>query len=484
MFQNDHEFEFGPEDESNESEELDLSKLRELSDLSDFSPDMRPEDIDSIGIFADGLGDLSEFRQLAENIDPNVPVEEYTVPNPADDFDFTKLTRRVPVQPEMSHSKSKKEKRGSGEIMSDASEKPKKEKTIEVDRRQKTGCFGGLIFFAFVVGISTLIAVVAWMAAVDVLALGKEDLTAVVEIGEGDDVKTVSEKLKEAGIIRYPLLFRLFGSIADAEEKISSGSFELNTTMDYRAIISSMGKTSDTRLTVTVTIPEGYELDRILKALSDNGVAELEALQDTAANYDFEYEFLDDLPLGVANRLEGYLFPDTYQFYVGENTVTALSKMLSNFNTKFDTGMRERASEIGYSMHEIVIIASLIEKEAAADSERAAIASVIYNRLRSPDFPYLGIDATVLYALPERKESLSEADLQIDSPYNTYVYEGLPVGPIACPGWASLNAALYPETTGYYYYALNEDGLHKFSVTLAEHNEFVERMRAAGVQGY
>ncbi|MGI5970141.1 MAG: endolytic transglycosylase MltG [Oscillospiraceae bacterium] len=448
------------------------------------SPSFDDRDFD-INRPADDL-DLDEFRRLAES---NEPVEK----SEAENFDFTRLTQKKPAVENASERRQTvprpvKKPEGSKKEVSRPAKMPKPredkkperdirtEKTVELGSRRRTGCLGALLFFAFIVGISTLLAVVGWMAATDVLALGKDYETAVIEIEETDGLPDVARKLSEKGIIEYPWLFRLFGRIADAEEKIQPGSFELNTTMDYRAIITSMGSHSPTRLTVKITIPEGFTLKETLKKLADNGVASYDKLLDTAANYDFEYSFLSELPLGDENRLEGYLFPDTYEFYIEENTVTAINKLLSNFNSKFGTEMRERAEEMGYSIHDIVTIASLIEEEAANDSERATVASVIYNRLSSDSFPYLQIDATVQYALPERKEELSLDDLQIDSPYNTYKYPGLPAGPIANPGWASLNAALYPASTDYYFYALGADGTHHFSRTKDEHDAFVAQM--------
>ena len=153
--------------------------------------------------------------------------------------------------------------------------------------------------------------------------------------------------------------------------------------------------------------------------------------------------------------------------------------MLANFNNKFDSEMRDQAAEMGYSMHEILTIASLIEREAANDSERAIIASVIYNRLNSDSFPNLQIDASIQYVLPEGEIVTQEDYYTVDSPYNTYLYEGLPPGPIACPGLASIVAALNPESTNYYYYALGEDGQHHFSTTAEEHEAFVAQMQNA-----
>ena len=214
--------------------------------------------------------------------------------------------------------------------------------------------------------------------------------------------------------------------------------------------------------------------EQIITRLVENGVNTYEELADVCANNDFEYSFLSELPYGAENRLEGYLFPDTYTFYVGENAISAISKLISNFSSKFTSAYRDRAEELGYTMHEILTIASLIEKEAASTDEMSTISSVIHNRLESSNFPYLQIDATIQYILDERKAQLTYEDLAIDDPYNTYLYEGLPPGPICCPGEAAIKAALYPKNTDYYYYALTEEGVHEFSRTAAEHQQIID----------
>jgi UPF0755 protein len=161
--------------------------------------------------------------------------------------------------------------------------------------------------------------------------------------------------------------------------------------------------------------------------------------------------------------------------YVDDSASNALKKFLSNFNNKFTTTMYERCEELGYTPAEIVTIASLIEKEAANDNERADISSVIYNRLNSSDFPHLQIDATVVYALGDKYTggALTYDDTAVDSPYNTYVCDGLPVGAIANPGISSINAALYPNVTDYYYYALDISGSHSFFTNLNAFNAFL-----------
>ena len=190
-----------------------------------------------------------------------------------------------------------------------------------------------------------------------------------------------------------------------------------------------------------------------------------------AADFSYNYSFLNEEDKGDASRLEGYLFPDTYTFYVYMEPSSAIGKFLDNYNLKVTDDMKQQAADMGYTMDQIITIASMIEKEAANDEERAAIASVIYNRLAA-GMP-LQIDATVQYA-KGNDEALTEADFQIDSPYNTYKNTGLPAGPICNPGLASIKAALNPDSTNYYYYALDTaTKTHKFFSDYASHEAFV-----------
>ena len=248
------------------------------------------------------------------------------------------------------------------------------------------------------------------------------------------------------------------------------------------------------RATTEVTIPEGYECEDIFALLEEAGVSTVSELEQAAASYEFDYSFLQDLPYGDKNRLEGYLFPDTYQFYLNDKPENVLGKFLRNFESKITDEMYAAVDELNdrlaaqmrannfteqeiesakLSFHDVIIVASLVEKETAKTSESASIASVIYNRLCSKLYPCLQIDATIQYALDERKEVLSNADKAIISPYNTYTNAGLPAGPIANPGINSIRAALYPAETDYYFYALGNDGVHKFSKTYYEHQDFL-----------
>jgi UPF0755 protein len=345
---------------------------------------------------------------------------------------------------------------------------------VRFGRRSRSGLKGGIMYGLFVISISIILACVGWVAACDVLALNKEDRTAIVIIPKEFEIQDVANQLHDAGIIEYKFLFRLFSAISDAKEKIQPGAYELSTKFDYRALIKKMQIGSDSQQTTRITIPEGYSMAQIFATLEKNGIASVDDLWDAAAHAQFTYSFLEDdnIVLGDPLRLEGFLFPDTLDFYQGERASTSINRFLSTFHYKLTADMKSQADALGLSLREAVIVASMIEKEAADDSERAAIASVIYNRIANG--MRLDIDATVIYALGEHKEVLTAADLDIDSPYNTRKYTGMPPGPICNPGIASINAALQPASSNYLYYALDTaTGLHRFFTNYNDHQNFV-----------
>ncbi len=365
---------------------------------------------------------------------------------------------------------------------------------IRQRRDGKIGCMGGIMYFAFVISVSVILAALGWMAAMDVLALNKPELTAVitlpdeifseveVEITDSDgnvtgtrtdlaaDIDYVADVLKSAGLIEYKPLFKFFCRISNAATDIDPGTYELNTTYDYNALVLRMREASAIQVTVELMFPEGSTMAEIFERLEENGVSTVEELEDAAANYVFNYSFLDPT-LGDAQRMEGYLFPDTYQFYQDEQASSVINKFLQNFNTRITTDMLNQADNRGMELRDVITVASMIEAEAANDEERPVIASVIYNRLNA-GMP-LQIDATVMYALGEHKEYLTVEDTQVQSPYNTYLNTGLPAGPICNPGLSSINAALNPGQTDYLYYALDtESGTHRFFSSYEEFEAF------------
>lgn len=367
---------------------------------------------------------------------------------------------------------------------------------IRTRRDGKTGCLGGVMYFIFVVSVSIILACVGWMAASDVLALNKGDVSAEVylpeeifteeqrdykdENGEKStktvlvaDIGAVARALKDAGIIQYKSLFKFYSNFSHADEKIDPGTYQLSTQYDYRAIVKKMQFGSDSQVKTKVTFPEGFTVSEIFLRLEENKICKYDALMECAANYQFSYAFLEGIPYGDARRLEGFMFPDTYEFYQGMTPEATIDKFLNTFHYKLTAEMIDLATARGLTIQQVLNIASMIEKEAANDDERANIAGVIYNRLKTN--MYLGIDATIQYILPERKLELTVDDLAIDSPYNTRKVLGLPPTPIANPGMPSIMAALKPATHNYYYYALDEaTNTHRFFTNSSEFNAFVK----------
>lgn len=358
------------------------------------------------------------------------------------------------------------------------------EAPIRQRRDGQTGCLGGIIYFAFVLSVSIILACVGWLAASDVLALNKDPVEATVTLEKNAfteeqvlvdnedgtssqqtvrtvDLDYVAKSLKSAGIIRYKALFKFYCQFSHAATHIDPGTYELNTNYDYRALVKKMQVGSGAMVTTKVTIPEGYSMEQIFRKLEEENVCAYPDLMDAAANYQYNYSFLDEDAIGDARRLEGFLFPDTYEFYQGMQASSAINKFLVNFHNRLTQETIDLAQSRGLSLQQAVTVASMIEKEAANDEERAVIASVIYNRMRR-DMP-LQIDSTIMYVLDEHGDTLTTEETKIDSPYNTYQNTGLPPTPIANPGAKSITAAVKPADTNYLYYALDADaGVHKF----------------------
>ena len=305
---------------------------------------------------------------------------------------------------------------------------------------------------------------------------------AAAKLGKAQS--TIANKLHEDGLVRYKWFFKLFGRVRHAESRIGIGTYAVNSDMDYDALINRMSNknASLTANTVKISIPEGYNVRQIIALMDKYGVNTAEKLTDAALNADFNYSFIDNNKKGDLTRLEGYLFPDTYEFFVDEDPAHALSRLLDNFNTKMSDEIMQKVESSGYSLNQILTIASLIEKETDG-TDRENIASVIYNRLNNVGETYhkLQIDASLIYGLGENYTgTLTSSDLNYNTPYNLSMYEGLPPTPIANPGLASIQAALDPAQTNYYFYALGKDGVHHFFKTYAEHSSFVSSSQYAG----
>lgn len=312
-------------------------------------------------------------------------------------------------------------------------------------------------------------AVAIVIAVVFVIVIGADMFGAGGEqrvdfrLSEGDGTAAVAKKLKLAGVISNELAFKVYAKLT-GRHIYQLGIHELNSSMSYSEIIDELVTMPESD-EVTVLIPEGYELRQIADVLEESGLINRDVFMREAQVGSFDYPFIDKIP-DRENRLEGYLFPDTYMFSGTESEHEIINTMLANFN-RIVVPLYEQA-ETEYTLDEIVTLASIIEREAAGDEDRGKVASVFVNRIGKN--MRLESCATVQYLLKERKSILSNDDIKIESPYNTYINFGLPPGPIAAPGKKSVEAALYPEQTSYLYFLATADGSASlFSETFEEH---------------
>lgn len=297
-----------------------------------------------------------------------------------------------------------------------------------------------------------------------------------VVIPKGSKTQHIAKILKEKHLIKskYTFLFRVKFLSSNTEQNLRYGKFVLNTSQTEEDIIKILSSGGEQKESLKITIPEGFSVIQIANKLNSEKICKQKDFIDAMQKINFDYKIINEIPKDKNMRLQGYLFPDTYEIYRDVTAKDVISTMLATFNKKFKDEYYDRAKELGFSVHEIITVASLIEKEAKLPEERSKIAGVIYNRLKKK-MP-LQIDASILYIIYNgdyKPKRLFYTDYEIDSPYNTYKNVGFPYGPICNPGEESIKAALYPEKHDYLYYSLVDEktGKHEFTKTLNEHNK-------------
>ncbi|WP_039765374.1 endolytic transglycosylase MltG [Caldicellulosiruptor sp. F32] len=313
--------------------------------------------------------------------------------------------------------------------------------------------------YIFIIGIITMNVLLLAI----LLKLQKPKTKEVyVEIPQNTSVKNVAMILKEKGIIKNPYLFMLYVKINNY--KIAAGSYKLSSSMSYKELCEALQKGVVFKKTIRFTIPEGFTCVQIAKRLSSLGIVDEKKFLDEINNCDFDFRFKYSSK-NVKYKLEGFLYPDTYEIYVGESERDIIKRMLNRFLEVYNSIKHKKTTQLDDI--QTVILASIVEKEAKKDFERPIIAGVFLNRLNQ------GIKlescATVEYILPFHKEVLSYEDIKIRSPYNTYLYKGLPPSAVCNPGKESLLAALDPQKTDYLFFVAKKDGSHIFSRTYEEH---------------
>lgn len=303
----------------------------------------------------------------------------------------------------------------------------------------------------------------------------KESKEIEIRVRPGSSSGEIVTQLYNKRLITDLSLSKYYLKTEKIDTKLKPGIYNFNTTMTPKEIFEKLVKGEDT---IKVTIPEGYTVEQIADTLIKKGIiSDKESFMNEVNNGSFEYDFVKSIHESRPSRLEGYLFPATYDFTKNMSNHEIINKMLQKFKAVYDKLPQGQGKASGKSIDEIVNIASLIQTEAVVDKEMPIVSGVIYNRLE--DKMLLQVDATVQYALPERKEELSIKDTKYESPYNTYLHKGLPIGPISCPGEKQLMAALMPEDNEFVYYVTKKDGTreHYFAKTYKEHQANIAKSK-------
>ena len=304
----------------------------------------------------------------------------------------------------------------------------------------------------------------------------REGVDVTVEIPEGASVKKIAEILKENGLINYPRAFTKRLQDSEYRGKLHGGTYTLNTGMTTLEMMAAMSPSYEENAPIDyLVVPEGFTVEMIAARCEEQGICSAtEFLNACKSVTRSDFPYLEDIPAGanVKYKVQGFLFPATYDIYESTTAESLVAWMLQTFENYYTQDLQDRAAELGYSAFEVVTRASIVEREAKVDEERPIIAGVINNRLKA-DMP-LQMCPTVLYPLTNGmydKSQILYEDLELDSPYNTYKNAGLPVGPICNPGIACINAVLYPQEHNYLYYHVGDEeaGTHIFTEDYEEH---------------
>jgi len=298
-------------------------------------------------------------------------------------------------------------------------------------------------FITLIVAVILIGGFLIWQGIYYPIESGSDE-TVMFLVKKGEGAKDISISLKEQGLIRYSSLFRIYTLIEDKAEELKAGEYELSPSMNIPEIVNKLA--SGDRIKKIITIIEGWTVKDI-------------------ANYLEVKELNSDL--------EGYLFPDTYEISPEDGIEEIIEKMLANFDKKLTLELREEITSQGKSIQEIVIMASLIEKEVRTFEDKKIVSGILWKRIES-NMP-LQVDATITYITGRKSAEILRQELEIDSPYNTYKYKGLPFGPICNPGMESILSAIYPEVSEYWFYLSTPEGETIFSKTLKEHSEAREK---------
>ena len=368
--------------------------------------------------------------------------------------------------------------------------KKKEEKKLAKAKNKKNKRIFRLFWFVAVLIIGSMFGMFAVTGINDMLAVNRtEDTKVKIEIPENPDLDVVTTVLVENNVIEEELFFKLFAIVTKSDDEFTQGTYEIATNKDYEAIINFLLSTSNRQDTVTVTIPEGLNVREIANTLKDNGaISDIDKFLElcNSDHFDDDYDFIKAIPNKEDRyyKLEGYLYPDTYLFYKNQDPEDVIYTFLNNFESRYEDkqevkGYDKRVEidkmveESEYSLDEIMIIASIIQAEAANKEDMYYISSIIHNRLEADvdmGVSNLGLDSTRFYPYRTKEDVPEDVRDTYVSSYDTYDKAGLPTGEICNPGIYAILAALNPNDTDYYFFCHDSDGNAHYASDIYEHN--------------
>ena len=435
---------------------------------------------------SDDFGTTRELNSIhdADPEDPSgiAPRDRFTEMNSADDPGSTRMmdSLTAPDEPEAAPAANPVRKR----------KKRRKKKKYTNHTRTMGHVFLGVVLSVAAICVGVFLAWKVIVGLMDYTGMAKKSHEADIVIDSTMNVDDIAETLHENGIIEMPWLFKTYINMKDEAEGYLDGEYTVNSTMSYSNIITLLKTVRQYTNTVTVMIPEGYNAQQIGQLLEENLVCRADDFEKYYRSKLEKYDFEEQITV-TENRfyaLEGYLFPDTYEFYViddlpdkpsmdtSQYAKQAAEKMYSNFQNKITKKMYARAKELGMTFDEVVTLASIIQKEGTNEENMANISSVFHNRLENMyEYPHLQSDTTDNYIEDVIRPNIPSSSLalyeNVITAYDTYTCEGLPAGPICSPGLEAINAALYPAETDYYYFLSSSDGVFYYASTVEKHEQ-------------
>ncbi|HCR44723.1 MAG TPA: endolytic transglycosylase MltG [Ruminococcaceae bacterium] len=344
------------------------------------------------------------------------------------------------------------------------------------EKGRKNKCLFRFVWFSMVLLVALLLSRFLLSGITDMLAVGRESTSVTVDIPENSNIDQVAQALNKKGLIKDVQFFKLYSKLTKAPSTFAGGNYQISLDMDYMAIINTIKSSKNSIVTVKLTFREGLTAIEIADLFEKNGVCSAKDVLSALNSSDFDKKY--DMIKNISNaseryyKLEGYLFPDTYEFYKGEKPEQAIDKLLDNCNKKLTKQIREETESSGMTVDQMMTLASMIQSEAADKTDMMNVSSVFRNRLASNDsvLVHLSSDPTIYY--PYKALALVPKSIRssFKSRYNTYNIKGLPPGPICSPGLEAISAAIHPADTDYYYFCHDKDGKAYYASTVVQHN--------------